>query len=132
MQKFQMSAPASTTPAATPATAAAPAAAAAATAEVIPSAVCMLHAARLAMKDDMPIQLDYFADSANNKAFIGEDATDAKKRVLVKSKEEFTSLIQRLFKAGDDMLIATENSIYVVSGKIQKRRVNLSALMADE
>ena len=117
---------------ATTASAASTAVVAAPAAEVIPSAVCMLHAARLAMKDDMPIQLDYFSDSANNKAFIGEDATDAKKRVLVKSKEEFTSLIQRLFKAGDDMLVATENSIYVVSGKIQKRRVNLSALMADE
>lgn len=129
-----MAAPAPPASATAPATSTAvvAAGAAAATAEVIPSAVCMLHAARLAMKDDMPIQLDYFADSANNKAFIGEDATDAKKRVLVKSKEEFTSLIQRLFKAGDDMLIATENSIYVVSGKIQKRRVNLSALMADE
>ena len=129
-----MSVPASATPAASAAPSAAlvPATATAATADVIPSAVCMLHAARLAMKDDMPIQLDYFADSANNKAFIGEDATDAKKRVLVKSKQEFTSLIQRLFKAGDDMLIATENSIYVVSGKIQKRRVNLSALMADD
>lgn len=128
-----MAAPAPPASATAPATSTAVVATgAAATAEVIPSAVCMLHAARLAMKDDMPIQLDYFADSANNKAFIGEDATDAKKRVLVKSKEEFTSLIQRLFKAGDDMLIATENSIYVVSGKVQKRRVNLSALMADE
>jgi hypothetical protein len=90
-----------------------------------------MHAARLAIKDDKPIQLDYFVDTANNKAFIGEDG-DTKERVLVKSKDEFTSLIQKMFKAGDDILIATENSIYVVSGKIQKRRVNLSALMADE
>ena len=104
---------------------------AAAASELLPSATCLMHAARLAIKDDKPIQLDYFVDTATNKAFIGEDG-DTKERVLVKSKEEFTSLIQKMFKAGDDILVATENSIYVVSGKIQKRRVNLSALMADE
>jgi hypothetical protein len=127
-----MSAP-SATPGASASTASASAtsAAAASTAEVLPSATCLLHAARLAIKDDKPIQLDYFVDTATNKAFIGEDA-ESKERVLVKSKDEFTSLIQKMFKAGDDILIATENSIYVVSGKIQKRRVNLSALMADE
>jgi hypothetical protein len=125
-----MAAP-SATPGA-PATATATAASATpSTAEVLPSATCLLHAARLAIKDDKPIQLDYFVDTATNKAFIGEDA-ESKERVLVKSKDEFTSLIQKMFKAGDDILIATENSIYVVSGKIQKRRVNLSALMADE
>lgn len=125
-----MAAPSTATaiPASAPA---APAATAAPTGETLPSATCLLHAARLAIKDDKPIQLDYFVDTATNKAFIGEDG-DTKERVLVKSKEEFTSLIQKMFKAGDDILVATENSIYVVSGKIQKRRVNLSALMADE
>jgi hypothetical protein len=122
-----MSAPSAAAPVAPPASAAA---AAAPAAEIMPSATCLLHAARLSIKDDKPIQLDYFVDTATNKAFIGEDG-DTKERVLVKSKDEFTSLIQKMFKAGDDILIATENSIYVVSGKIQKRRVNLSALMAD-
>jgi hypothetical protein len=125
-----MSAP-SATPASATASTTPSAATPAATAEVLPSATCLMHAARLAIKDDKPIQLDYFVDTATNKAFIGEDG-DSKERVLVKSKDEFTSLIQKMFKAGDDILIATENSIYVVSGKIQKRRVNLSALMADE
>ncbi len=126
-----MSAPSVPAAAATPSTATPAPSTAAATAEVLPSATCLMHAARLAIKDDKPIQLDYFVDTATNKAFIGEDG-DTKERVLVKSKDEFTSLIQKMFKAGDDILIATENSIYVVSGKIQKRRVNLSALMADE
>lgn len=128
-----MSAP-STTPApatATPTSAPPSAATPAATAEILPSATCLMHAARLAIKDDKPIQLDYFVDTATKRAFIGEDG-ESKERVLVKSKDEFTSLIQKMFKAGDDILIATENSIYVVSGKIEKRRVNLSALMADE
>jgi len=33
-----------------------------------------------------------------------------------------------LYKAGDDFIILTENSLYIVSGKIQKRKVNLASL----
>jgi hypothetical protein len=46
----------------------------------------------------------------------------------VKSKEEFTSLIKKLYKSEDDFIILTENSLYIVSGKIQKRKVNLASL----
>ena len=82
------------------------------------------------MKEDKAIQLDYYIDTANTRAFIGEDS-DTKDKVLVKSKEEFTSLVQKLYKVGDDLLIVTENSIYIISGKVQKRRVNLAALQGE-
>lgn len=121
--------------AATPATApATPAAAATGTpapaAEIVPAATTLLQAARLAMKEDKAIQMDYYVDTANARAFIGEDG-DTKEKVLVKSKEEFTSLIQKLYKVGDDLLIVTENSIYIIAGKVQKRRVNLAALQGE-
>jgi hypothetical protein len=58
------------------------------------------------------------------------DTKDAKtkERVLVKSKEEFTSLIQKLYKVETDFIIITENSIYLASGKIQKRRIQAASL----
>jgi hypothetical protein len=99
-------------------------------AEVMPAAATLIQAARLAMKEDKAIQLDYYIDTANTRAFIGEDS-DTKDKVLVKSKEEFTSLVQKLYKVGDDLLIVTENSIYIISGKVQKRRVNLAALQGE-
>jgi hypothetical protein len=99
-------------------------------AEVVPAATTLLQAARLAMKEDKAIQMDYYVDTANARAFIGEDG-DTKEKVLVKSKEEFTSLVQKLYKVGDDLLIVTENSIYIISGKVQKRRVNLAALQGE-
>jgi hypothetical protein len=37
-------------------------------------------------------------------------------------------MIKKLYKAGDDFIIVTENSLYIVSGKIQKRKVNLASL----
>ena len=50
--------------------------------------------------------------------------------MLVKSGEEFTSLIQKIYKVQTDFIILTENSIYLVSGKIQKRRIKAPAMRA--
>lgn len=113
-----MSAPSTnaTTPATTPATAPAPAA------PILPSPQTLVQAAKLAIQLDRAIQLDYYVDTATNKAFLGED-DEAKEKMLVKSGDEFTSLIQKIYKVGDDFIILTENSIYIVSGKIQKRRI---------
>lgn len=118
-----MSAPSSNTaatPSATP-----PAAAGAA--PVLPSKDVLLHAAKLAVEQDKPIQLDYYVDSATGKAFLGEDA-ETKEKMLVKSAEEFTSLVQKVYKVQEDYIIMTENSIYLASGKIQKRRIQAPAL----
>lgn len=109
--------------AAPPSTAAAPPAAASAT----PTANLLTAAAKLAMAQDKPLQLDYYADSAAKKAFIGED-TETKEKMLVKSNEEFTSLIQKVYKVGEEFIIMTENSIYLVSGAIEKRRIQAPAL----
>ena len=96
----------------------------------VPSAATLLSAAKLAIQKDMPIQLDYFIDSTEGKAFLGEDAQTGDK-MLVKNSEEFTSHIQKIYKAGDDFIIMTENSIYLVSGKIQKRKIQSSSLKND-
>jgi hypothetical protein len=100
-------------------------------ADIVPTATALIQAARLGIQQDKPIQLDYYVDSAQSKAFLGEDA-ETKERVLIKSKEEFTSLVQKIYKVDEDILILTENSIYLVNGKIQKRKINLAALHADE
>jgi hypothetical protein len=99
-------------------------------AEKLPSATTLVSAAKLAIQKDMSIQLDYFVDSSDGKAFLGEDAQTSEK-MLVKNSEEYTSLIQKIYKAGEDFIIMTENSIYVVSGKIQKRKIQASALKGD-
>jgi hypothetical protein len=95
--------------------------------ELLPSAQTMLQASKLAIEQDRAIMLDYFRDTATGKAFLGEDG-ETKERILVKSKEEFTSLIKKLYKVGEEFIILTENSLYVVSGKVQKRKVNLASL----
>jgi hypothetical protein len=95
--------------------------------EILPGAATLLQAAKISINEDRAIMLDYFRQTALGTAFLGEDP-DTKERILVKSKEEFTSLIKKLYKVGDDFIILTENSLYIVSGKIQKRKVNLASL----
>ena len=106
--------------------AAAPAAASAAPA-LLPSPAVLTHAAKIAIEKDKPILLDYYADTAAGKAFLGEDQ-ETKEKMLVKSHEEFTSLVDKVFKVADDYIIMTENSLYIVSGKIQRRRIQAPAL----
>lgn len=97
------------------------------TVEVIPSAQTLAHAARIAIQQDKPILLDYYVDSTQKKAFMGEDA-ETKEKMLVKSSDEFTSLIQKVYKVTEDFIILTENSVYVVSAKVEKRRIQAKAL----
>jgi hypothetical protein len=101
--------------------------AASASTEILPSSTTLLQASKIAIEQDRAIMLDYFRQTAQGTAFLGEDP-DTKEKILVKSKEEFTSLIKKLYKVGDDFIILTENSLYIVSGKIQKRKVNLASL----
>lgn len=102
----------------------------AATQEILPSATALLQAARLSMKEDRPIQLDYYEATHKGSAFIGEDPA-RKQKMLVKSSEEFTSLVQNMYKAGDDILVVTENSIYIVSAKTTKRKIDMSQLLTE-
>jgi len=92
-----------------------------------PSPQTLVQAAKLAIEQDRAIMLDYYRQTAGGSAFLGEDP-ETKERVLVKTKDEFTSLIKKLYKVGDDFIILTENSLYIVSGKIQKRKVNVASL----
>lgn len=108
-------------------TPAAPPSAAQTANEVLPSSTALLQAARISLKEDRPILLDYYVDTSTGSAFLGEDPT-TKGKLLVKSGEEFTSLVQKIFKVGEDYLITTENSLYIVSGKIQKKRINMAQL----
>jgi hypothetical protein len=92
------------------------------TPEILPSPQTLLNAAKLSISQDKPIQLDYYVDTYNKKAFLGEDEK-TKDKMLVKSSDEFTSMIQKVYKVTEDYIIVTENSIYIVSGNIERRKI---------
>jgi hypothetical protein len=94
----------------------------------IPSDKILTHAARIAIEQDKPIMLDYYMDTKLGVAFIGEDSK-TKDKMLVRSEEEYTSLVQKMFriKGADDFIIITENSIYIVAGNIKKKTISTPA-----
>jgi len=99
--------------------------------DVLPNVQTMLQAAKLAIAQDKPIQLDYYVETTNGKAFMGEEK-ETKEKMLVKSAIEYTSHIEKVYKVAEDYLVVTANSIYIVSGKIQKRIIESSSLRSGD
>lgn len=94
---------------------------------MIPSASVLLRAAQLSVDEDKPIYLDYYNDSVEKKCCIGvQDGT----KYLVKSDSEYTSTIQNVFKCENCYIIATENSLYVVSTEIPIKKIMSSTASA--
>ncbi len=90
----------------------------------LPSETTLKNAAKLSIQEDKPIMLDYWMDSCDESTcvMIGVKTTDEK--LLVRSSEEFTSPISKIYKVGEDYIIMTENSIYIVSSNIPTRRIS--------
>jgi len=88
----------------------------------LPSDITLKHAAKLSIVDDKPVMFDYWTASLDKKALIG--AKENSEKLLVKSEEEYTSVIQKFYKSGSEYIIITENSIYIVSNEIPTRKIS--------
>lgn len=87
----------------------------------LPSDATFQNSAKLAISEDKPIMMDYWSDSLDGKALIG--VRENNEKILVKSAEEYTSPIVKLYRSGTEYIIMTENSIYLVSSTIASRRI---------
>ena len=90
----------------------------------LPTSTTLQHCAKLGIVEDKPIMLDYWLDSlkTENSVLIGVKSDEEK--LLVKSAEEYTSPISKIFKVSDEYIVISENSIYIVSKDIPTRRIS--------
>jgi hypothetical protein len=88
----------------------------------LPSKNTMEHACKIAIVEDKPIMLDYWTSSSDKTALIG--VRENGEKLLVKSEEEYTSPISKIYKIETEYIIMTENSIYVVSVDIPSKRIS--------
>ena len=88
----------------------------------LPSDVTLKHATKLSIVEDKPIMMDYWTPSLDKKAMVG--ARDNNEKLLVRSAEEYTSVIQKFYKSGTEYIIITENSIYIVASDIPTRKIS--------
>ena len=88
----------------------------------LPGDSTLQHASKLAIVEDKPIMLDYWTSSLDKKALIG--VRENGEKLLVKSEDEYTSPISKFYKSGNDYIIITENSIYLVSADIPNKKIS--------
>jgi len=87
-----------------------------------PSNQCLQHVVKISVVDDKPIMLDYWTNSQDNKVLIG--VRENGEKLLVKSEDEYTSPIEKIYKVEGEYIIVTENSLYIVSNKIATKRIS--------
>jgi len=88
----------------------------------LPTDTTLRYASKLAITEDKPVMLDYWGPSLDKKALVG--IKNDSEKLLVKSEDEYTSTIQKFYKCGEEFIIITENSIYLVSSEIPSRRIS--------
>jgi len=88
----------------------------------LPQGVTLQHCAKLGIVEDKPIMFDYWTSSCDKEVLIG--VRDSGEKLLVKSADEYTSPISKIYKVETEFIIITENSIYVVSSEIDTKRVS--------
>ena len=88
----------------------------------LPSTDTLAQVAKLAIVEDRPILLDYWTGSCDGDVIIGVRGSGEK--LLVKSEDEYTSPIASIYQVGEEYIVVTENSIYLVSAKIAKKRIS--------
>ena len=65
---------------------------------------------------------DYWTASLDDNVLIG--VRENNEKLLVKSEEEYTSPITKIFKVESEYIIITENSIYITHEKVKTRRIS--------
>tara|TARA_X000000368_G_scaffold412551_1_gene399144 strand:- start:297 stop:605 length:309 start_codon:yes stop_codon:yes gene_type:complete len=88
----------------------------------LPHNTTLKHVTKLAIVEDKPILLDYWTASLDKDVIIG--VRENEEKLLVKSEDEYTSPISKIYKVESDYIIVTENSIYVVSAEISTKRIS--------
>jgi hypothetical protein len=89
----------------------------------LPESNTLQHAVKLSIVEDKPIMMDYWTFSLDKTVLIGV-REDNQEKLLVKSEEEYTSPISKIYKVGKEYIIMTENSIYIVDVEIPSKKIS--------
>ena len=88
----------------------------------LPDNDTLQHAAKLSIVEDKPIMFDYWTNSLDKTVLIG--IKENQEKLLVKSEEEYTSPIAKIYKIKTEYIVMTENSIYIVDVAIPTKRIS--------
>jgi hypothetical protein len=89
----------------------------------IPPPQAFVHASKLAITDDKPIMLDYWVSSLDENSNVIIGVKESGEKLLVKSEDEYTSTVCKIYKVDTCYICVTENSIYLVSSSIKSKKI---------
>jgi len=89
--------------------------------ERFPCGSALHHASKIGVTDDKPLLFDYWGPSVAGLVVIG--VRENEEKLLVKNEEEYTSPIKKIFRVETDLVVVTENSIYMVADNVSTRRI---------
>ena len=88
----------------------------------LPSSTTLQHVTKISITEDKPIMMDYWTGSLDKQVLIG--MRESGEKLLVKSEDEYTSPISKIYKVEEEFIILTENSIYLISADIETKRIS--------
>ena len=88
----------------------------------LPCELVLKHICKLSLEKDKPIMLDYWTLSCAKSVVIG--VRGGGEKLLVKNEDEYTSPISKVYKVGEQYIVETENSLYIVSSDIPTKRIS--------
>ena len=88
----------------------------------LPHSTTLQHSSKLSIVEDKPIMFDYWSGSLDKEVLIG--VRESGEKLLVKSEDEYTSPIVKIYKVETEYIIITENSIYVICADVDTKRIS--------
>ena len=88
----------------------------------LPCDLVLKHVSKISLEKDKPIMLDYWTLSCAKTVVIG--VRGGGEKLLVKNEDEYTSPIIKVYKVGEQYIVETENSLYIVSSDIPTKRIS--------
>ena len=88
----------------------------------LPDINAIQHALKLSIMEDKPIMMDYWTNSLDKTVLIG--VKESGEKLLVRSEDEYTSPVNKIYKISNEYIIMTENSIYIVDVNIPTKRIS--------
>jgi predicted nuclease of restriction endonuclease-like RecB superfamily len=89
----------------------------------LPDNTTLQHATKLSIVEDKAIMMDYWTPSLDKSVLIGVKKASQEK-LLVKSEDEYTSPIAKIYKVTNEYIVVTENSIYLVDINIPTKLIS--------
>lgn len=88
---------------------------------VLASTDTLNKAFKLSLKFTKPIDTYFYLDSCRGNVCI---LNDGEEMVIFKNEDEHTSPILKIFKSGEQFIVMTENTIYLLSSNTPMRNLN--------